>query len=138
VQLPADFTGPKITFETNHGKKVIPFAPSVHVSISASEALGRPYSELTLEQFQDFFGFPPDDEEEPVQKRAKIPRKIGRDTKGYRELMALFDRAKQDGAIAQESRATAASRVFQQEVVLMKERFSKLAMFVLELAGGGP
>ena len=51
---PPDFRGPKIVFEPNQSRKVIPFAPSVPVSIPASEALGRPFVQLKLSHFTEF------------------------------------------------------------------------------------
>ena len=73
------FRGPKVVFERNYGRAVLPFAPSVPVSIAASEAMGRPFVELELSHFEDFFGLDPEEAdtetqqaEEPASKKRKV------------------------------------------------------------------
>ena len=121
---PPDFRGPKVIFERNHGRKVIPFAPSVPVSMPASEALGRPFVQLKLGHFTEFYGFQPSAEPNTSSmglvagKKRKVPP-----SKAVKELMMLLGEASSDSA----------DQVFAREVALMKERYESLAKWIMEL-----
>ena len=101
-----------IKFEPNHGARVIPFAPSVPVSMPASEGLGRPFVELQLAHFQQFYNF--DQAEGAVATRARFKATQRQQTMiGPDPLKANED--------------------FKKEVALMKERYNSLASWVSEL-----
>jgi len=109
----ANATQPKVIFEPNCGRLVIPFAPSVPVSIAASEALGRAFVELTHLHFQQFYSV---EEIEQPQKKKK-------QKKGNNALMKALHEAGDLGA----------DEVFKKEVELMKTRFEALAQWLIEL-----
>jgi len=131
---PPDFRGPKIVFEPNQSRKVIPFAPSVPVSIPASEALGRPFVQLKLSHFTEFYGLSLEGTSETDGSLAPLlqtgrARKQGRKRKAtappkaVKELMMLLVEASSDSA----------NKVFEREIVLMKERYQSLAKWMGEL-----
>ena len=125
------FQGPKVVFERNYGRAVLPFAPSVPVSIAASEAMGRPFVELELSHFEDFFGLDPEEAdtetqqaEEPASKKRKVKPPFP-----FRSSSAAKNAAKALLEVGEEG----ANAVFKCEVQVMKERFTSLAQWLIEL-----
>lgn len=119
-----------MVFESNHGRKVIPFCPSVPVSIPASEALGRPFVQLKLRHFTEFYNFPSSSDGAAASSGAESTRpgnkrKRGARTppKAVRELMWLLGEASSDSA----------DQVFVREVELVKQRYVSLAEWAKEL-----
>ena len=49
-----------ITLKKNCGRSFIPFCPAAPVSIAATEALGRPFVEITMDHFCQFYEYTPD------------------------------------------------------------------------------
>jgi cellulose biosynthesis protein BcsQ len=128
------FKGPKVVFERNYGRAVLPFAPSVPVSIAASEAMGRPFVELKLKHFEEFFGFDPeeaDTESLQAEEPAKKKRKSKQSTSGNRSSSAV-SKALATKALL-EVGAEGANAVFKSEVDMMNERFINLARWLIEL-----
>ncbi|KAL1506926.1 hypothetical protein AB1Y20_007790 [Prymnesium parvum] len=105
----------KIKFRTNHGREVIAFVPSVPVSIAATEALGRPFVEITLAQFAEFYEFNPD---EMKTEQNKLKR-----TKMLKKMMEL-------GLL--DALDINANDVFTREVELVKKRFESLADWLVQ------
>jgi len=108
-------TPPKVRMRANHGRRVILFAPAINVSIAATEALGRPFVELELEHFNEFFGLNDDGGNAP-----KLSKKRAR-TKQQR----LYQEGMKD--------CVAANKKFHQEVKMMRERYESLAKWISEL-----
>mmetsp|Transcript_28373 Transcript_28373/g.42754 ORF Transcript_28373/g.42754 Transcript_28373/m.42754 type:complete len:111 (+) Transcript_28373:1-333(+) len=104
-----------IKFRTNHGREVIAFVPSVPVSIAATEALGRPFVEITLAQFAEFYEFNPD---EMKTEQNKLKR-----TKMLKKMMEL-------GLL--DALDINANDVFTREVELVKKRFESLADWLVQ------
>lgn len=46
---------PLVVFETNCGKKVIPFAPASPIAMPVAEQAGRAFAELTLNEFKEYY-----------------------------------------------------------------------------------
>ena len=130
---PREFQGPKVVFELNYGRAVLPFAPSVPVSIAASEAMGRPFVELQLQHFEEFFGLLPEEAdtesqgEAPAEKKRKArTQTFGKRAKGKRVSAAAKKALLEVGE-------EGANAVFIYEVQMMKERFTFLAQWLAEL-----
>ena len=104
--------GPFISFKANSGREVIAFCPAVPVSIAATEALGRPFVEITLEQFSEFYGF---DKEEMKGAQKNLVKR----NKLFKSLMDhhLLD-----------SLSVNANDVFEREVQLVKKRYESLGL----------
>ena len=105
---------PLISFRTNGGREAIAFCPAVPVSIAATEALGRPFVEITLDQFADFYGFDKDE-----------MKGVQRGLMRNRLLKALMDQRLLD------SLAVNANDVFEREVQLVKRRYESLAKWLV-------
>jgi len=131
---------PKVVFEHNYGRAVLPFAPSVPVSIAASEAMGRPFIELNLKHFEDFFGFNPeeaDTESQQAEGPSAKKRKAKSQTFGKRPKRISAAAKKALLEVGDEG----ANAVFEYEVSMMKDRFTLLARWLIELQqqkGGAP
>jgi len=110
----ANVPGPKIVFEPNQGDRVIPFAPSVPVSMPTSEGLGRPYVELELDHFNEFYGFEAASSAATRAKRGRGP-------------------TRQQQAVISQIGELKANEDFKEEVALMQKRYTSLALWVLEL-----
>ena len=108
--------GPLIDFRANCGREVIAFCPSVPVSIAATEALGRPFVEIELEDFCEFYNFDPQ-EMEGLQKKFKGRSKI---------LKLLMDLNLLKGLDFN------SNTVFKSEVELVKRRFESLAEWLVK------
>lgn len=106
----------KIKFRSNRGREVIPFCPSVPVSIAATEALGRPFVEITLNDFSSFYKLDPG---ECDQARHQFIRK----SKLLKDLM-------RKGAL--DSLDINANDVFEREVELVKNRYLCLATWLID------
>ena len=106
---------PKISFRTNKGRQVIPFVPAVPVSIAATEALGRPFVEITLNEFAAFYGFEAT-ELETQQNKLKNKSKL---------LKMLMESNLLD------SLDVNANTVFEREVALVKKRYQSLAAWLV-------
>ena len=104
--------GPFISFKANSGREVIAFCPAVPVSIAATEALGRPFVEITLEQFSEFYGF---DKEElkGVQKNLVNRNRLFKTLMDHHLLDSL---------------SVNANDVFEREVQLVKKRYESLGL----------
>ena len=103
-----------IELRANCGREAIAFCPSVPVSIAATEALGRPFVEITLEQFSDFYGFDKD-EMKTSQKALKERSALLKKLMEYNLLDSLADNA---------------NDVFTREVSLVRERYESLAAWL--------
>ena len=131
---------PKVVFERNYGRAVLPFAPSVPVSIAASEAMGRPFVELNLKHFEEFFGFNPeqaDTESQQAEGPSAKKRKAKAQTPGKRSKRISAAAKKALLEVGDEG----ANAVFEYEVSMMKDRFTLLARWLIELQqqkGGAP
>ena len=123
------FKGPKVVFERNYGRAVLPFAPSVPVSIAGSEAMGRPFVELELKHFEEFFGFAPEEADTETQQAGE-PASKKRKAAGKRKGKRISSAAKKALLEVGEEGANA---VFKCEVQMMKERFTFLAKWLIEL-----
>lgn len=119
---PIGFRGPKVVFESNHGRNVIPFAPSVPVSMPASEALGRPFVHLKLSHFTEFYAFEGTSVDGSSASGGKRKRK-SMASNAVKQLMMLNEEASSDSA----------DKVFEREVELMMTRYKSLATWVYEL-----
>ena len=108
--------GPFISFKANGGREVIAFCPAVPVSIAATEALGRPFVEITLEQFSEFYGF---DKEElkGVQKNLVNRNRLFKTLMDHHLLDSL---------------SLNANDVFEREVQLVKKRYESLATWLVK------
>jgi hypothetical protein len=104
-------TVPKIRFRSNRGRVVIPFCPSVPVSIAVTEALSRPFAEIALGEFAKFYRFDPT---ECDVARRKMER---------RSIM-------QSGAL--DTLDINANEVFTREVELAKRRYLCLAEWLIK------
>eukprot|EP00967_Tisochrysis_lutea_P134998 scaffold239029_cov28-Tisochrysis_lutea.AAC.1 len=106
----------EIRFRTHNGRMVLPFCPSAPVSIAATEALGRPFVEITLEQFSNFYGFEPDEFNDQVIK-------LSRQAKIVKQLV-------QNGLL--DSLDVTANDTFDREVKQMRVRYQSFARFLLK------
>ena len=135
---------PKVVFERNYGRAVLPFAPSVPVSIAASEAMGRPFVELNLKHFEEFFGFNPeqaDTESQQAEGPSAKKRKTKSQTLGKRSKRISAAAKKALLEVGDEVTDEGANAVFEYEVSMMKDRFTLLAKWLIELQqqkGGAP
>lgn len=132
---PPEFDGPKVVFEPNHGRKVLPFAPSIPVSIAASEAVGRPFVELKMEHFNDFFGFGQEDGDAHAPASARKRARAGPDAplpcEKPRKKRGKNANAKQKALL--EMTDDGANTVFKREVELMKGRYMNFASWINDL-----
>ena len=119
--LPSTFSGPLVRFRENGGRRVVNFSASVPISMPVSEQVGRPFVELQLFDFIAYI--------------------YGEDT-AWEKMVA--DQTSQ-AAAAQASSAKRKmpeytplsygpdSRVFLDEVKMMKARYSALAKWIVFL-----
>lgn len=128
---PEGWEGPTIVFEPNAGRRVIAFGPSVPVSINACEALGRPFCEITIEQFRDYFGLQDVELEQDLQLTRKRRRA------GQSPAQAAQARATSQAQLEalQGQTCEGADATFLREVKLMRGRYLKFARWIISLVG---